>query len=225
MHKTKFSVIGLALLGILVLAMAAPAYAHEKRTVTGPNGVAWNMRVGSQVEPPYTDFPNAAQMFMTRTVVVNGANQTVPVLGLQNYLKVNISTGGHTVTMPLKTVSSDPTQYIAAFIPTVAGTYIYTYFGNINGTNFNQSFNCSNGFFECVSDPSAIEFPAKTPTGYQLENQLNSINATVLAASGQATSGNMVSNNAYSIALAGVAVGVLSLLLAVVALARRGTKA
>lgn len=220
MHKASLLILGVALLGILVISTSAPAYAHEKRTVTGPNGVVWNMRVGSQVEPPYVGYPNAAQMFMTRTVTINGVNQTVPVLGLQNYLKVNITTGGKTVTLPLQTVSTDPTQYIAPFIPTVAGTYIYTYFGNINGTHFNQAFNCSNGFFECISDPTPIQFPASAPTNYELANQIGSLNSTVNAQASQVSAGG----NAYDMAVGGIAVGVLGLLVAVVALVRKGGK-
>jgi len=224
MRKLPLRIVSLALLGFLVVSTALPAEAHEKRTVTGPNDVVWNMRVGSQVEPPYTGTINAAQMFMTQTISVNGVNQTVPVLGLQKYLKVNITTGGQTLTLPLKTVSTDPTQYIASFIPTVAGTYNYTYFGNINGTYFLQSFSCANGKFQCIADPTAIQFPAPTPTSYQLMNQLDSLNATVSAQAAQVASANSASNNAYGIAIGGVAVGVLGLVVAVFALSRRGAK-
>lgn len=222
MHTKRLSIVGIAALGILLLTSVAPAFAHEKRDVT-VNGTVWHMRVGSQIEPPYTDYQNAAQMFMTRTVLVNGVNQTVAVTGLQNYLKVNITTGGHTITLPLKTVSTDPTQYIAPFIPTVAGTYIYTYFGNINGTYFDQAFSCANGQFECVADPSAVEFPVPTPTQYQLANEVKSINATVGTLSAAPTP-DAPSSSPNDIAYAAVGVAVISLLIAVLALSRKGVK-
>jgi len=251
MRKARISVIGLAMLGFLVLSTAAPAFAHEKRTVTGPGGVVWNMKVGSEYEPPYTDELNAVQMFMTQNVLVNGVNTTVAVTGLQNYLKVNVTTGGHTLTLPLKTVSTDPTQYLAPFIPTVAGTYNYTFFGTINGTSFIQAFSCANGKFQCIADATAVEFPAPTPTQYQLANQISSVNATAQSAAKLASSGSAAGattttiaqtttvvttvmssmdmsggtdSGVANVAYAGVGIGILGLIVAAFAMVRKGTR-
>ena len=221
MHKQRASIVGLAALGLLLLTSIGTAAAHEHRTVV-VNGVTWNMKVGSQTEPPYVDYPNAVQMFVTTTVLVNGTNSTVAVTGLQNYLKVNVTTGAYTITLPFKTVSTDPTQYIAPFIPTVAGTYNYTIFGNINGTYFDQMFSCANGKFECISDPSAVEFPVPAPTQYELANQLSSLNATV-----NSMHDSPGTSTSTIIGIAGVAIGTVGLIVGASALmiSRRKPKA
>ncbi|MGH9984355.1 MAG: hypothetical protein ACRD8W_10415, partial [Nitrososphaeraceae archaeon] len=90
-------------------------------------------------------------------------------------------------------------SYEAVFYPTVATTYSYTIYGDINGTMFKDTFNCrpagesqpvqdnstvnlsdgvtrkgQSGGFSCFESRSDISFPEQYVSNYELQQMINS---------------------------------------------------
>jgi hypothetical protein len=99
----------------------------------------------------------------------------VPVLGLEKYLKVEVSTGGKSIILNLRPVWGDPGHYVADIVPTVPGVYVFRFFGNVDGTEVNEVFDCSKGHFNCVEPLSKIMFPEVTQPTDDLQRTLAEI--------------------------------------------------
>jgi hypothetical protein len=99
----------------------------------------------------------------------------VPVLGLEKYLKVEVSTGGKSIILNLRPVWGDPGHYVADIVPTVPGVYVFRFFGNVDGTEVNEVFDCSEGHFNCVEPLSKIMFPEVTQPTDDLQRTLAEI--------------------------------------------------
>jgi len=155
-----------------------------------------------------------------------------PLLGLENYLKVEVTTGGESITLPLTPLFGEPGHYVADLMPTVPGTYVFRFFGVVNGTEVNEVFDCSEGHFSCVEPLSAIQFPEKTPPPREIQNSLSSFKAKLteidakissLTQSGQRV--ESIADNLTSIAYGGLGAGIVGIVVAGIALARKGKQA
>jgi hypothetical protein len=71
------------------------------------------------------------------------ANDTKPIEGLENMLKVEVAAGDKNKTFDFEPAFMNPGHYEAPFFPTVETTYNYTLFGEINGTDFRATWTCS----------------------------------------------------------------------------------
>ena len=72
------------------------------------------------------------------------AEGTQPITGLENSLKVEIFAGDKNMTSDLEPAFGELGSYESkTFYPTIATTYSYRIFGDINGTNFDQTFACN----------------------------------------------------------------------------------
>jgi hypothetical protein len=72
------------------------------------------------------------------------ADGTQPITGLENSLKVEISAGDKNMTSDLEPAFGELGSYESkTFYPTVATTYSYRIFGDIDGTSFDQTFACN----------------------------------------------------------------------------------
>ncbi|MGI0044170.1 MAG: hypothetical protein ACRD47_10705, partial [Nitrososphaeraceae archaeon] len=125
------------------------------------------------------------------------ANNTQPVEGLT--LKVDVSAGAKNMTLDLEPAFGELGAYEAVFYPTVATTYSYTIYGDINGTMFKDTFNCrpagesqpvqdnstvplsdgvtrkgQSGGFSCFESRSDISFPEQYVSNYELQQMINS---------------------------------------------------
>src|SRR5919107_1864737 len=119
--------------------------------------------VGSANEPVYVDdktagtldayWPNASDPTNFE------ANGTQPITGLEEMLKVEISAGAKNMTSNLEPSYGESGRYESeTFYPTVATTYNYRIFGDINGTNFDVTFSCQPGGGETsTSDNSTVQ--------------------------------------------------------------------
>ena len=121
--------------------------------------------------------------------------------------------------MSLNPVLSDdmPPQvigYAANIIPTVPGTYTFRFFGNVNGTSVNESFQCGPTTFECVNSLSNIQFPEKTPSGRQVQLSLRDMQS-------QVTQLQDSLRFAYVIGVIGIIFGIAGLVVAVIAVKRK----
>jgi hypothetical protein len=212
----------LTVAAILLLSSVETTSAHEHRHVEmGGKETEWV--VGWYVEPAFVDQPNKVSL----RVRIEQESQTIPVTGLEKFLRVEVTTGGKSVTLDLRPAFRDPGHYIADIMPTVPGTYIFRFFGTVNGTSVNETFDCSQGQFDCVKPLSSIQFPETPPTSRDVQNALNSINSKLqqlddsLTSLIQArTSAQSTADNALLLGAGGLAAGIAGLLVAIVALTK-----
>ena len=200
-----------AVLSILLLVAASPALAHEARKVG-----RWNFDVGWETEPTYAGFPNAVHLGL------NDANDK-PFLGLADTLKVDVSAGGKTSTYAFEPAfegdEGQPGVYLAGLIPTRPGSYAFRIYGTIKGDKIDQPFTCGEQTFDCVKDPSEVQFPAQDPSNGQLARAIAKGADRVSASAKDA---NDSAKLAKTLSYIGIGLGALAL---IIALARgRGSK-
>jgi hypothetical protein len=181
--------LALGLVGSLLIA-PDPALAHERRDVG-----KYTFVVGFLTEPALQGEPNGIDLTIT-----DSATQQ-PLEGAEKTLKASIAFGGgQPKELPVRARFRMPGKYTAHFIPTRSGTYIFTFAGEINGQAVNERFESGPGRFNDVESSTTLQFPVAEPSAGELQQQLNE-------ARQQAATAN-------TMAMAGLAVGVLSLLLA-----------
>jgi hypothetical protein len=205
----------LMLVGVIVLAALPYASAHEHRIITIGNTQV-EFVVGWVVEPPYVDEVNSISF--EATIAATGA----PVSGLDQALRVQVSTGGQQATLSLSPVLSDsvPPQffggYTADILPTVAGAYSFRFFGNVNGTSVDETFQCGPTTFQCVAAQADIQFPQQEPSGRQIQISLQGMQTQISQLQDAV-------KYAYMVGAAGIIVGVIGIFVGVTA-TRRGKK-
>jgi hypothetical protein len=213
----------LAALGLVVL-LASPAGAHERRQASGYSYV-----VGFGDEPAYAGEKNSVQV-----MVSDGAGK--PVRNADG-LKVMVMAGGKQTELKLEPQFGDtwgtPGDYRAFFIPTAAGQYTFHLHGTIAGRKIKaQRFTSGPSTFSNVEDPAKVAFPVKSPTTAQLaarvDREVPRLSASLqgaLAAQQQAATAaeraRDAAGQARLLAIAGVLVGAAGLLVAGLAIARR----
>ena len=175
---------------------------------------AYNFAVGWGDEPAYTAFKNSVQ------VTVTEANGGAPVTDIADSLTVEVSKGADKVKLPIVAnfrvgAFGTPGDYRAWVTPTRPGSYAFHFTGAIRGQAVDASFTSSNTTFNDVDDVVNSEFPAKDPSTGQLatrvDREVPRLDAAVRRADDRAGS-------AHTLAVIGVAVGVIGLLAAAGAL-------
>jgi hypothetical protein len=138
----------IAAAALLLLSLNSQiALAHQKALYT-INGKDYLFVIGSLNEPASVDdktgvdfrgiWPNATDPTNSQ------ADGTQPITGLENSLKVEISAGNKNMTSDLEPAFGELGSYESkTFYPTIATTYSFRIFGDINGTSFDQTFACN----------------------------------------------------------------------------------
>lgn len=196
---------------LVAVVTAPPAAAHEEVKL----GTV-SFEIGFLNEPAYAGSQNGVFLLVQR-----GGS---PVEGADRTLKVEVRFGELSMAVPLQPnfdpdAGGAPGQYVAAFIPTRPGEYTFHLSGTIAGQKIDRSFTSGPRTFDEVQDPTSVEFPVKDPTLGQVAERLdrefprigNQLAATRRAASDKADS-------AKTLAYAGLGVGALGLIVAIVAL-------
>jgi hypothetical protein len=202
----------------LVLFGAAPAWAHVEKTI-GPI----DLEIGFGTEPAYLGEPNSVQVILSE----HGS----PVVDLRDTLKVQVSFGGQQATLPLEPnfeVGGDgqPGDYRAWFIPSQAGPYTFKLSGSVHGTKINLSVTSGPKTFNEVTDPAEATFPAvNAPTTQEISTRIEQDSARLTAATTDTASAKSAADDAKTVAIIGVIVGLIGIAIAIWALvrARRGT--
>lgn len=201
-----------AVAGLLLALGAAPASAHEERTVG-----RYVFHVGFGDEPAYAGDKNSVQMLL------HDAKTDKPVVDLGDTLKVDVSQGTDDTAKLSMTMAPDfevgefgtPGDYRAFFIPTTAGAYTFHFTGSIKGQQVDQKFTSSPTTFDEVKDPTEVEFPSKDPTTGQLsarvDRETQRLNQALAASQDQASKASDTADTARLIAIIGVVVGALGL--------------
>ena len=142
-----------------VLIAPSPAWAHVTRAI-GPLRLSF----GWGDEPPFAGATNFVEVGMTDA---SGA----PVADLGGELRVEVSFGDQRVELPL-VPQEEPGQFRASIIPTRPGRYALRIIGKVRGRAIDVGATCSDKTFDCVSDATEVEFPAKDPSASQLSKRL-----------------------------------------------------
>jgi hypothetical protein len=209
-----------ALAGFAVVVIAAPASAHELRRVG-----SYQFAVGWQHEPAYAGTENAVQLFLH-----DASGAPVDDLGQPTTLRVQAIYGSVT-SPPLDLEPSfDPDtgqgthgEWDAALTPTQPGTYTFHFTGSIHGQRIDERFSASPSTFAVVQNPSAIEFPAKTPSSAELAAGLARSQDRAAAAKSSADDASSTATTAIAVAGVAIVVALGGLVVAVVAV-RRGRR-
>jgi hypothetical protein len=169
------------------------ALAHERRTLAAGK---YDVVVGWDVEPAYVGEKNAASIRISKA----GTNPAEPVAGVEKTLKVDIRQGAQTRTFDLRAVFGQPGYYVADIIPTRDGDYVWTFNGAIGDDKVAEKFDTADGKFNAVERTTRLEFPIAAPDPAQVTTDIQSARSAA--------------ESAQTMALLGVAVGVLGLLAA-----------
>ena len=195
----------------VVLFTSGPALAHEQRQVG-----AYQLTVGWAHEPAYTGTENAVQIF-----IKDAKGAPVDDLGSPPTLKVTVSTGSQTSDpLELKPSFDSDTglgthgEFDASVVPTAPGNFTFHFTGTINGQAIEEKFTSSDKTFDPVTDPTSVEFPAKSPTPGQIAASLGRLSPRVDAASAVARSGKDRAGTASILAVVGIIVGAAGVALA-----------
>jgi hypothetical protein len=192
----------LAILGGLAVFAPTPVLAHERREVG-----KYQLVVGFQVEPAIQGEPNGPSL---RVTVPSEGGRGVE--GLADSLKVAVAYGGgQSKEFPLREVRNQPGSYHADFIPTRAGSYIFTFSGTIEGANVNEQFESGPGRFNDVESAERVQFPEAIPLGNEAARAARTANERAAEAEAAAES-------ARTVALAGVGLGIVGILIGAAAL-------
>jgi hypothetical protein len=143
--------------GALVLAVAAPAAAHQEVQFQG-----YALEVGFINEPVYVGDKSGLEFSVTK--------DDNPVEGLEKTLKAQVIYQGQSRDLSIEPESSDSDNfYRAYFIPTAAGPYTFHISGTIESTAFDQSFTSGADTFDEVKEARSGEFPVELPTVSELQ--------------------------------------------------------
>jgi hypothetical protein len=209
----------------LGLLLATPAVAHEDR-----KSGKLRLVVGFGDEPAYAGEKNSVQLILS-----DGAGK--PVVDLGDAMKVDVtaeSTPGAKLDLTLEPFFEvgefgTPGDYRAFFIPTTPGKYTFRIHGAYKGQKVDQKFTSSKIGFDEVTDPATVKFPIKDPTTVQLAQRLDRevprLNSALAASQAAERQARDQAGTARTLAVVGIAVGVLGLLVGGIALARRPTGA
>jgi len=217
LRRTAFAV----LLGCLLLALTAgQALAHETKAA----GDGRQLVVGWGIEPAYAGQQNHVQLLVT------DSDSGKPVKVEVDRLQVTVTYGEKEIKLPLEpgydaqTNAVAPGEYWAALIPTAPGDYTFRITGTIAGEKVDGSFTSGPKTFSPVLDPATVQFPVKAPDVTQVAKRLESQTSRFATTAGLKRALDEARSDASSartLAIAGIAVGVLGLAAATLALVRR----
>lgn len=144
------------IIGVLMVASASVASAHEHREVG-----EYTFVVGFRVEPALLNQVNGLDLRVSR----GHGDNAEPVEGLQETLQAEIRYGGETMPLNLRGVFNAPGRYTADVIPTETGAYSFRIFGTIEGTQVDETFTGGPETFSEIADTAPLQFPAGTAGG------------------------------------------------------------
>ena len=143
--------------------------------------------------------------------------KTAPVEGLQDTLQVEVIyvPSGASRTMALHTVFGDPGHYVADLIPTSPGHYRFRFFGAIEGSPVDKTFDskAGGGAFDDVQAASAIHFPEIVASAREVEGAVRGAQATAEQAWEEAMSASDSVSAASTLGIIGIIVGAIGIML------------
>lgn len=215
-----------AVLAAVVFGDPRLARAHEHRDVG-----EYSLVVGFLNEPALAGEPNGLDLRVSRHAEsampsaegehADEEEAGVPVEGLEETLKAEVSFGGGVDTMPLELEPrfGQPGAYVAHFIPTRSGDYSFRIYGSIEGFEIDERFDSGPETFSPVANVADLQFPEKVPGAAEVQAAVNGIESRVVALE-RSRSGSTRENVAIALGTAGLIAGIAGLAAAGLALAR-----
>jgi hypothetical protein len=187
--------------GLLIALLFVPtsALAHERRTIAGGK---YDVTVGWDVEPAFEGQQNGAGIRITKA----GTDPAQPVEGAEKTLKVQIRQGGQMREFALHTVFQKPGYYVADIVPTRSGDYQWTFVGQIENDQVNETFDTADGKFDGIKPIADLQFPVKVGGA-----------AEAAQTAGAITEAQAAAQKAQMLAYIGIGVGIVGLLAALAA--------
>ena len=135
----------------------------------------------AMVTVPDTGSPRRMSQDMDPDADAHSESGSVPVEGLQDTLKVEVTHVPSNVSrmMDLRAVFDDPGHYAADLIPTSPGHYRFRFFGAIEVEETDATFDskAGGGDFDDVRVASAIHFPDAVASARELESAVRGLQA------------------------------------------------
>jgi len=180
----------------LLLTLPAPASAHVTQSAD-----RFRLTIGWGEEPAYSGLRNSVEVD-----VADAAGK--PVTDLRGPFSVEVSFGDDRLVLPLRPAAGEPGKFGASLVPTRPGTYTFRVVGRVQGQTIDVRSTCSDQTFDCVTDVSEVQFPAKDPSAGQLAEGVG----RALPRAERALS---TSVSAQNLAIAAIAVAALALAAAI----------
>jgi len=127
--------------------------------------------------------------------------------------------------MDLKEAWNSPGQYKAEFIPTSPGSYNFRFFGDIEGTEINESFESSNTTFDEVTPATEIQFPVQLAAPRETENAARGALDAANDAGTEASDASSSASTATLLGIIALIIGAVGLVLGGLAFQRSGKRA
>jgi hypothetical protein len=210
-HRAVRRAVSLALVAVLatmvLVGVAGPAAAHERREVGQQVFV-----VGFGEEPAYAGQPNSVQLLLSD-------RKERPVTDLGDSLSVEVVFGDQRTKLSLEPrfvvgAFGEPGDYRAYFVPSRPGRYTFQFSGTVKGQQVEETFTSGPKTFDDVQDPVEQMFPVRDPTTGQLAQRLDREVARLERS-------NDNDGVARGLGVAGVAVGLVAVVVALVTVRRR----
>ena len=161
--------------------------------------------------------PDAVMSNMMESHSGHGEARSGPVKGLENTLQVEVTyvPSEASRTMSLRTVYDDPGHYVADLIPTSPGHYRFRFFGDIEGTPFDKTFDsmAGGGGFDDVQAASVVHFPETVASAREVEGAVRGAQATAQQAQAEAVSASSGASDASTLGVIGIVVGAIGIAL------------
>ena len=98
--------------------------------------------------------------------------EPAPVEGLADTLTVQVSYGSERREFSLSPLLGEPGAYVAHFIPTAPGTYVFRFRGTIEGIPIDEVFESGPGRFNDVEEKGNLAFPEPRLSPAELQVQV-----------------------------------------------------
>ncbi|MDQ2684922.1 MAG: hypothetical protein M3Y25_03640 [Thermoproteota archaeon] len=163
MNRIFFIFLGIVFAISMLMAPVLQMSDAHQRALYNINGQDYLFVIGSLNEPVSVDDKTGVDFKATYPDPANPtdsrANNTQPVTGLEETLKVEILAGDKNLTSNLEPSFGELGSYESeSFYPTVPTTFDYRIYGNINGTAFDVTFSCNPAGGEAAqSDNSTVQ--------------------------------------------------------------------
>ena len=204
-----------ALAMALLLLGAAPALAHEARTIGN-----LDVEVGWGTEPAYAGEVNSVQLLLTQ----NGK----PVTDLGDTLDVEVTFGDQTQNFTIepffeKGEAGTPGDYRAWLIPTAPRAVQLPLHGHRQRTGRRRDLHVrAEKTFDDIENPQSVEFPVQQPSTGELAERIDRVEPRLANAIGDVQADVQTTaddaSTAKTIGLIGLVVGAIGLIVAIVAL-------
>lgn len=151
-----------AIMSVLLVVFSSNviSYAHEERLYSIGDKDYW-ITVGSINEPVFVDDKSGAEAFILLADPSDPlnpeSNGTVPVEGLDKFLKFEISAGDKKKIMSIKPAWNDPGHYESTFYPTIETTYNYKLIGMINNVTVALDYQCNENLLDPATNLNSTE--------------------------------------------------------------------